>query len=143
MLSQHFCFNFYEISFYLPFTFSLCVAFNLRWVSESCFLIRSAALYLLIEAFNLFLLNIIIDRYAFIAILLFIFMFLFFLFPLIEAPLTFLLILVCLVINSFRFFLSGKHFVSSSILHNSWGELLFLQFFVFNFFYFLKDFMYF
>ena len=54
-----------------PFTFSLCKSFVLRWFScrqhmcGSCFLIHSAALYLLIGAFNPFTFKVIIDRYLF------------------------------------------------------------------------------
>ena len=52
-----------------PFTFSLCCSFVLRWVScrqhmcESCFLIHSATLCLLIGAFNPFTFKVIIDTY--------------------------------------------------------------------------------
>ena len=60
-----------------PFTFRLCKSFVLRWVScrqhmcGSCFLIHSTILCLLIGAFNPFTFKVIIDRYLFIAIFLY------------------------------------------------------------------------
>ena len=57
----------------------------------SCFLLRSATLCLLIEAFNPFTFKVIIDRYVVIIILLFVFFIFFFLK---EVPLTFLIMLV-------------------------------------------------
>ena len=58
-----------------PFTFSLCVSFDLRWVSwrqhtyKSCFVIHSATLCLLVGAFKPFKFKVIFDRYAYSAIL--------------------------------------------------------------------------
>ena len=51
-------FHLYEISFFHPLTFNLCVSFALKWVScrqyivGSCFFIQSASLCLLIEALS-------------------------------------------------------------------------------------------
>ena len=59
-----------------PFTFSLCLSFDLRWVSwrqhvyGSCLLIHSATICLLVGAFKSFTLKVIIDRYVFCVILL-------------------------------------------------------------------------
>ena len=81
--SNFFSFPFAWNTFFHPFTFSLCVPSLLRWVPcrqhlyGFCFLIHSATLCLLIEAFKPFTFKATIDRYVFSAILFFITMFLF------------------------------------------------------------------
>ena len=68
---------------YPPSPFNLCRSFVLRWVScwqhmcGSCFLIHLAILCLLIGAFNPFTFKVIIGKYLFIAIFLYLCSFLF------------------------------------------------------------------
>ena len=123
-----FSFPFVWNIFFYPFTFSLCVSFILRWVSwrqhiyGSCFLTHSATLYLLIGAFKPFTLKVIIDRYVFIAIFLKLFSSLFS-FSFSSSSLSKFFNICCytgfVLTNTFNFFLSGKLFISPSILNDN------------------------
>ena len=106
--------------FFHSFTFSLCASFNLKWAfyrkrMYGCFVFHGMEWKcLLTGAFNSFTFKLIIDRYIVIALLLFIFM-IFSCFFNIFCNTYFM------VVNSFRFFLSGKLFVCSSILDDSFA----------------------
>ena len=83
----------------LSLLLSVCVSFDLKWVScrqhmcMSCFLIHSTTLCLLNGVYNPLTLKVIIDRCAFIVILLFIVLIFSLLFK--EVPLTFLISVWC------------------------------------------------
>ena len=112
LLSFLFAWNY----FLHPFTYSLCVSLLLKLVScgqhkiVSCFLIHSPTLCLLIGEFSPFTFEIIIDRYALIAVLLIVFCVFF------IVPLCSFLLLVLFLCGLMTFFSVKFRFLSLFLL---------------------------
>ena len=126
--SAFFCFPFAWNIFFHPLTFSLYVSWSLKWVSYrqhiygSCFCIHSATSCLLVGAFNLFTFKVIIDIYVPIAIFLIVWgWFCRSLFSLVFLDYVSPFNICCkaglVVLNSLKFCLCEKLFISPSILN--------------------------
>jgi len=123
-----FCFPFAWNIFFHPLTFSLYVSWGLKRVScrqhmyGSCFCIHSASLCLLVGAFNIFTLKVIIDKYVPIAIFLIVWgwfcrFFLSLVFSDYISPFNICYNAGLVVLNSLKFCLSERLFISPSILN--------------------------